>query len=180
MLFWRPDDLPLLEPYPDNHLMRRRCRSAENETAALHATLHPGDAIFFPSRWWAVLNRRAVSITRWQHLCMSAVTVAADEMAPMMCLSAQGSLHRDHLALLLCDGAAAQTAVGHARPHVYWRRERHAKKQGGFTQRPSDKTSAFSGSQPSLGGLGGASGASHVTKKPLCRTWITPPLLASS
>ena len=65
MLFWPPEQLPLLAPYPDTHLLRRRSRLnlcervAEREArwplaaraVGVEARLSPGDVIFFPARW---------------------------------------------------------------------------------------------------------------------------------
>jgi hypothetical protein len=67
MLFWSPDQLPYLYPYPDAHLLRRRSRvnmHAQLEqlarrfpllqrraaAAPRQALLEPGDVVFFPSR----------------------------------------------------------------------------------------------------------------------------------
>lgn len=62
MLFWSPDQLPLLYFYPDTHLLRRRSRVNMHapqagrfplfaRAAAREALLEPGDVVFFPSRW---------------------------------------------------------------------------------------------------------------------------------
>lgn len=64
MLFWAPDALPCLYPYPDTHLLRRRSRLNMHlplatqlerfplaaRAAAVEAVLEPGDVVFFPSR----------------------------------------------------------------------------------------------------------------------------------
>jgi hypothetical protein len=64
MLFWSPDQLGGLYPYPETHLLRRRARlnvadpqwdkfplASPEELGALEVILEPGDAIFFPSMW---------------------------------------------------------------------------------------------------------------------------------
>lgn len=62
MLFWGPDQLDLLYPYPDTHLLRRRSRvnvhrpdlgrfPLLSRAAAREVVLSPGDVVFFPSRW---------------------------------------------------------------------------------------------------------------------------------
>ena len=65
MLFWAPDALPRLYPYPDTHLLRRRSRLnlyappdvrrfplvASGLPPAAEACLEPGDVLFFPSAW---------------------------------------------------------------------------------------------------------------------------------
>lgn len=67
MLFWSPDQLPYLYPYPDAHLLRRRSRvnmhapleqlagrfpllQRRAAAAPRQALLEPGDVVFFPSR----------------------------------------------------------------------------------------------------------------------------------
>jgi hypothetical protein len=64
MLFFSPDQLPALSPYPDTHLLRRRARLNLIEPqweqyplgryaglGAREVVLKPGDAIVFPARW---------------------------------------------------------------------------------------------------------------------------------
>ena len=64
MLFFSPDQLPALAPYPDTHLLRRRARLNLIEPqweryplgryaglGAREVVLKPGDAIVFPARW---------------------------------------------------------------------------------------------------------------------------------
>mmetsp|Transcript_3293 Transcript_3293/g.9462 ORF Transcript_3293/g.9462 Transcript_3293/m.9462 type:complete len:527 (+) Transcript_3293:633-2213(+) len=52
MLFWHPDELPSLRPFPSTHLMRRRCQTPLGAAPPPRlATLGPGDAVFFPPLW---------------------------------------------------------------------------------------------------------------------------------
>ena len=68
MLFWPPEQLPLMRPFPSSHLMRRRCQTPlENAPQPLCAALHPGDAVFFPPEWW--VPNRAVPSCQGGGLC---------------------------------------------------------------------------------------------------------------
>ena len=55
MLFWSPEELHLLKPFPTNHLMRRRCQVPWQDCASVmprQALLRPGDVIYFPPKWY--------------------------------------------------------------------------------------------------------------------------------
>mmetsp|Transcript_23483 Transcript_23483/g.32779 ORF Transcript_23483/g.32779 Transcript_23483/m.32779 type:complete len:85 (+) Transcript_23483:203-457(+) len=57
MLFWTPEQLPDLKPYPDGHPLRRRSQlnpanpQFPHSLNASEAHLYPGDVILFPGRW---------------------------------------------------------------------------------------------------------------------------------